>query len=461
MTYAMHQGQFDVAIGARPRAGVLRVLEALALAYLLMISSGMFGFVDVLTFGDLYDKEAESPFAGFLWPIAYLMFAGLTVVAWRELTFVVRNNLWVLAFPVVVALSALWSKDAAATIDGTIRMGMTTLMGIYLGSRFDIQDLAKAVFLIMLVAVGASVLSALAGVGFALMEDGTVRGVFHHKNTLGSRAALLFSTSLALLIAGWRPHLAIAGLGCALFAAVVSQSATSVALAGLCLIVLPVAVVLRARWSTLVYALILLGALVSLIAFLIVFYRINPVVEILTALGRDLTFTGRILLWDAAFDYLSARPLLGTGFDAFWTGRLDWRILIVMEELGNILHFHNSFLEIAVTLGAAGLLAVLVTLGGYGRAALMALRLRVDPLSVWPTIFAAVLFAVAMVEVEIFVQHKILHILLIALGIAAARQVQQERAVAAPTPGGPAPLHHYHHVPRLPSMEAAHGHHQA
>lgn len=461
MAQAAYQSQIGV-FGSRPRTGLVRALEVLALAYLLMISSGMFGFVDVLTFGDLYEKEAESPFAGFLWPVAYLVSAGVIALVWRELVAVTRINLWVLAFPAVVAASALWSKDSAATIDGTIRMTMTTLVGIYLGTRFDIQDLAKAVFLIMLVAVGASVVSALAGLSFAQMEDGTVRGVFHHKNTLGSRAALLFSTSLALLIAGWRPHLAIAGLGCALFAAIISQSATSVALAGLCLVVVPIAVVLRARWSTLVYAMILLGALISLIAFLIVFYRINPVVEILTALGRDLTFTGRILLWEAAFDYLGARPLFGTGFDAFWTGRLDWRILIVMEELGNILHFHNSFLEVAVTLGGAGLLAVAVTFGGYGRAALMALRLRVDPLAVWPTIFAAVLFAVAMVEVEIFLQHKILHILLVALGIASARQVRQAQAAAAMALAvTPSAVRHPRSFPRLPSMEAAHAHHQA
>ena len=439
------------------RAGWWRTLEAGALIYILMISSGMFGFIDILAFGDLYTKQDSSQFAQVLWPVAYLLFAGLTLAVWRDVLGIVRRHRWILVFPIVVAASCLWSRDPAATFDGAIRVGMTTLIGIYLGTRFDLHELARAVFAVMLVAVGGSILAGLAGTSYALMgEDGSLRGLFHHKNTLGSRAALLFGTSIALLIAGWRPHLALLGLGLALVAAVMSHSATSVALAGLSVAVLPLAIVLRSRWSTLIYGLILLGAAFSLIAFLVVFLRIDPVVEVLGALGRDLTFTGRILLWDAALDYIRARPLLGTGFDAFWSGRLDWRILLVLEELGNVLHFHNSLLEVGVQLGAIGLVAALLTVVGYGRAALMALRLRVDPLATWPTIYGAILLAVAIVEVEVFVQHKILHVLLVAIAIAASRQAMLDPTHATPATSpasgrGDLP-------PPIPHMEAAHAH---
>jgi exopolysaccharide production protein ExoQ len=437
----------------RPAARLLRFVEALALIYLLMVSSGMFGFVDVLTYGDLYKKDAESQFATFLWPIAYLVFAGLVVLTWRDVVRITRNNLWVLVFPAVVVLSVVWSRDPSATFDGAVRIGMTTLIGIHLGARFDIQDLAKAVFVVMLIAVGASVVVGLAGASYAFDGHEALRGLFHHKNTLGSRAGLLFGTSLALFIAGWRPSLALTGLAIAAAAAILSSSAASFALSGLSLVVLPIAIMLRSRWSALAYMMLLLGALLSMIAFLIVFYRINPVIEVLSALGRDLTFTGRILLWEVGLDYIQLRPLLGTGFDAFWSGHLDFRILLVMEELGNILHFHNSFLEVGVQLGALGLFAAMVTVGGYAHAALMALRLRVDPVAAWPAIIGAIVLALAMVEVEVFVQHKILHVLLVAVAIAARRQIMlQTRRADAPATGL------YGASPTIQPLEAAYAH---
>lgn len=399
-----------------------RRVEVLALVYLLIISSGALGFVDLITFGDSFKNSNESAFAQLLWPIAYLLFGGLAFLARREILAVLPHARWALIFPAVAAFSFLWSADPVATVNGTVRIGMTTLMAILIGTRFDLHEIARAVFLVLAAAIALSFLAALGGTSWAQMDDGALRGLFHHKNVMGSRAALLFGVSLALLVAGWRPGIALAGLVAGLAAVILSKSATGLALAVMCVLVMPVAVMLRARVTTLVFGLVVLGGIVAFAVFLIVLYQINPVVEILHALGRDVTLTGRILLWDAALQYFEDRPLAGTGFDAFWQGRLDWRILIVLDELGNVLHFHNSFLEVSVQLGMIGLLAVAATFYGFARSALLALRWRADRLAHFPAIFAAVAVAVGAVEAELFVQHKVLHILLVALGVAATRQ---------------------------------------
>ncbi|MEI8705630.1 O-antigen ligase family protein [Pseudoalteromonas sp. B62] len=77
--------------------------------------------------------------------------------------------------------------------------------------------------------------------------------------------------------------------------------------------------------------------------------------------GRDLTFTGRIVIWPLVIDAVNEKLLLGHGYMWFWNGgdihnytSLDWII-----EFGNA---HNFFLEVALSYGVFGLIALLIIL---------------------------------------------------------------------------------------------------
>lgn len=415
---------------ARPGSSLLRRLEALAMVYVILISSGALGFVDVMAFGDTYIKTSESLLARLVWPIAYLAFVGLIVWQRRAVLASLRRCWWILPYPLIAFTSALWSLDPAVSLNGAIRLVMTTLIAFHLGSRFDLFEIARAVFFAMLAAVILSILAGLAGQAFATMFDGSLRGLFHHKNVLGSRAALLFATSLALMLAGWRVWPTSLALVVAAAAVVLSKSATSLAVVGLCLLVVPFSGALRGRGALVVSLVALLGAAIAAVAFFLVAYRIDPVREVLGALGRDLTLTGRMMIWQAAFDYIGERPLLGTGFDAFWAAGVDWQMLQILDRLGSILHFHNSFLEVGVQLGTLGLIGVGLLVIAYIRATFAALRLRIDPLAYWPALFGTVAFGVAMAETELFAQHKVLQILLVAIIVAAFRQVERAQSAA-------------------------------
>jgi exopolysaccharide production protein ExoQ len=80
------------------------------------------------------------------------------------------------------------------------------------------------------------------------------------------------------------------------------------------------------------------------------------------ALGRDVTFTGRIDIWEAVLQ-LNTNPLIGTGFASVWLtpgGRS------LAEELG-IPHAHNGYLETYLNSGLIGLVLLLAIIIAAGR----------------------------------------------------------------------------------------------
>jgi exopolysaccharide production protein ExoQ len=430
-------------LGAGTESRLLRVVEWAALLYVVCASAGIFGFVDVLMFGHAYRTTSESLFAQVLWPLAYLWCAALMLTCYRELWRAALRVWWLLLFPALAALSVLWSIDPKATVDGAIRIAATTAIGLYIGVRFDVGDQVRAIFWLLLAAIGASVLAALASVDFALMFDGTARGVFHHKNTLGSRAALLIVAGLALSLAGWRPLVVGIGIALGCTALVLSKSAAGLALGLAALAATPLALSLRGGGLVLLLRLAAVGAVVSLAALVIVGLRIDPVTDFLDAVGRDATLTGRVILWEAALHHIAEHPLLGVGFNAFWDAGLDWQTFSVLDELGYVLHFHNAYIEIAVQLGALGLLAAAIALWGYGRAALLALRARTADVPLWPVLFGVLATALAVVEYELFVKHNLFHILLVAIPTAVLTSraaVEPERAGTG-SGAGPAYAH--------------------
>lgn len=70
--------------------------------------------------------------------------------------------------------------------------------------------------------------------------------------------------------------------------------------------------------------------------------------ELGTALGRDATLTGRADTWAELVPLAMKHPVLGCGFDSYWTP--DTR------ELHQMSNAHNAYLEIFMELGAFGLL---------------------------------------------------------------------------------------------------------
>ena len=78
-------------------------------------------------------------------------------------------------------------------------------------------------------------------------------------------------------------------------------------------------------------------------------------VPLLEALGKDATLTGRIPLWHLVDQAIGNRPLLGYGYQAFWTDASSdaWQIWASIGWMAP--HSHNGFRGTLPGIGLVGL----------------------------------------------------------------------------------------------------------
>jgi exopolysaccharide production protein ExoQ len=86
---------------------------------------------------------------------------------------------------------------------------------------------------------------------------------------------------------------------------------------------------------------------------------------ILAAFGKNTTLTGRTYLWSQGLAAAANTPLLGVGYQAYWVqGFPDaerlWAEFYITARTG--FHFHNTYIETLVELGAIGVLLLAIVL---------------------------------------------------------------------------------------------------
>ncbi|MBR0725691.1 O-antigen ligase family protein [Bradyrhizobium manausense] len=87
----------------------------------------------------------------------------------------------------------------------------------------------------------------------------------------------------------------------------------------------------------------------------------TPVLGSITrALPVDPTFTGRAEVWEFALSAVADKPITGHGYAAFWDGAAEGKTTQGSEWAVSAAHSHNSYLDLAVTIGLPGLLLVIL-----------------------------------------------------------------------------------------------------
>jgi exopolysaccharide production protein ExoQ len=269
--------------------------------------------------------------------------------------------------------------------------------------------------------VGLSVLVVVLGLDFAIMFDGKARGIFYHKNQLGNRGLLLIVAALVLWIVSKRASCAFVGIVLGMLTLGLAQSATSLAAATAGVAAVFGVLALRADGLVVAFRLALLGAVLALGGAFLYMAGVDPMSLILNLLDREPTMTGRSHLWEAAWGQIARRPLLGTGFEAFWASAMDWRTLRVLELVGDVGSFHNTYLELWVNLGLLGLVTALITLVAMLKKS-FSLALEPEGLpAAWGFALMTSLMVSMLAEREIFLKHSFTGILMTATAVATVR----------------------------------------
>lgn len=335
------------------------------------------------------------------------------------------QSLWVglplLAWPLLAVLSFFWSDLPGQSLRSSVQLTMTVLISLYIGLRFSPFDLARALFFVLTGAALVSLPAILLNSGFAFDQHGVPQGIFPHKNVLGGRMVLLALCALLLFAAGWHRLLTTGVALLALVLVALSQSGTSIIMTlGLCGLA-PVLLTRHAAAPLRLIAYLLALLILSLATWALLAYDKNPVDLALEALGKEPTLTGRSLLWDFAMVQIEMRPLFGSGFDAFWNAGEGSQGNYVQYVIGSaVKNFHNSYLDISVQLGLAGLLATAgVLLHFTARALSHAARDR-HPLAALPLVFLVFVTVYSISEYALFRQHDLIQVLLGALYVSAA-----------------------------------------
>ena len=305
--------------------------------------------------------QEETPVLRLVWLPAYAAIAALLLFR--------IDRLW-RAWPAMIAIAAIvglafasryWSIDFVTTMRRVIALAISCGFALYLGAVFRGPHLPRLLMHTSLVmAVGSLVMVfAFPAIGVHQFDNaGLWRGLWYEKNQMGA-VMVIGATAAAACLASPDPRRLLPAISLALSSGLVlaTQSKTSL----LCLLVGlgliggfwamrrggPVVSVI-AIWS----AVVLAGAGIWLWD--------THSVELLEALGKDPSLTGRTDIWDALMRKVADRPWTGYGYGAFW-GRIgesvpaDW----VRKETGWLVpSAHNGWIDLLVQLGWPGAILV-------------------------------------------------------------------------------------------------------
>jgi O-antigen ligase len=286
----------------------------------------------------------------------------LLLLRWRSSVRTALQNKTIWLIIILTLSSFLWSDF----FDGSLRKGInafaTSLFGFYLASRFSLREQIKLLMVSLGIVTLVSFLFSLAFPGAAIeagANAGSWRGPLTQKNLL-ARVMLLssfvfFFDMLKQPIKQRKIHYALISLS--LLLVLLSNSKTALLILFILLMLTPLYLSLKLEGRILIPILISLILLVGSSTTILLSNWEN----ITIALGRDPTLSGRTELWDAAFDMIAARPLLGYGFQSFWiddgAATYIWKLVQYRPP-----HAHNGYINIALDLGLIGLFLFVLNL---------------------------------------------------------------------------------------------------
>jgi len=338
--------------------------------------------------------------------IIYIVLILLYAVQFRRaLSFLPKN--WLLLMIVGLAIvSATWSLYPEVTERRGIALFGTTAFGLYLGWRFSMREflhvLAWGLSLCIPLSFGFAILLPDIGVMPGSFFEGAWRGAFIHKNELAYNMLWAVAVFVILAIQDRRLRLPVV-VGIGLAATLIIQARSAGALVVLAALAPLLAFFVFPR-RVQVQTAVLLGLGITT-AILVAMLALHDWRELFQLVGRDMTLTGRVGVWDVIWAMIQDRFWLGYGYGAFWIGTTAEG---VMEHLGwNPGHSHDGWLELWLNLGLIGVCLVGIS---FLAAFVISARHYVeeqDAESAAALIFLAMIFLTNLVESRLLQQNSL------------------------------------------------------
>jgi exopolysaccharide production protein ExoQ len=334
-----------------------------------------------------------------------------------------------LAWPALACLSMLWSLNPWLSLYHGLQLLMTIMVAFLFCMHADRLKALQLIFCALLCCQALSLFAVAAIPSWAVGHGGEWKGVFPHKNVLGSMMALQILTGVCLLLQGWRRTLTGATVACAVALLLLSRAGTSLVTVAVVLSLVPLALCLRQGRTALSMAvgLLLIFAAGGLLCIHLI--DVDPFQLMLSGVGKDQTLTGRTVLWDFGIEAFLSRPWLGHGFNGYWESP-QTTVHYLRYVIGHDLwFFHNNFLEVAVAFGVAGPLLLAAGLCAALSRTLREFLADRQFTVLWAFLFVVYVTIFCLVESPVFENHSLYQFLLI-VGVAAqAPYVRGRRSI--------------------------------
>jgi len=283
---------------------------------------------------------------------------------------VLKNNKALLAFTIYLGITVFWSDIAGISFKRWVRLVGNIVMAAVLITEPDPVEAIRSVFRraaylliplsILLIKYFPTMgvlytrLGGLIWTGVALMKNGLahlclVMTMFLIWELTRSKAKMnvsrIFYDVIVLMMGLWL----LRGTG---------SSYSSAAIG--CLI-LGLSILLGSRVEVVKRNFGKIGVItvMTVCLFLLFEYSIGIVEMIVTSLGRDMTFTDRVPLWNALIELGMRKPLLGYGYEGFWT---EGRLALIDSIAGSFSQAHSGYLETFVEGGLVAIVLLTVLL---------------------------------------------------------------------------------------------------
>ncbi len=348
-TYAEPKAQ------ATPNYLFWAVVDATLLSLIILLSADMLIQVRFL----------QSP----LWMVCYALTMLRIGIVLPQFLPVVRRNWVILIYPAICIASVSWSLTKPYSLVASLQLTMTMVMGMYLGWRYSMTVILKALAVVLSIGVALSILHWATGIfpWPVYTRIGGLAGLFSGKNMLGLRA-LFAATAILTILMMYRHEVGPLFRQLSIFALLGNMFALALSLSMTSVLLMPVmtGVLLAFCWYRVPPAFFAAGLLVTLAAIsfgpvVLAIAGINPIEAILGAVGKSTTLTGRVYLWQIALEVYREYPIAGTGYRAFWQAPTFLNERLATQDAGATTSrsFHSFPLEILVSAGWAALLAML------------------------------------------------------------------------------------------------------
>jgi O-antigen ligase len=326
----------------------------------------------------------------------YLLSSLLMLPLIRSIGAELRRNVLLTALLLWAIASCVWSNDPSASLTNGVRMILDVALGLYLVTRYAVNDLMKLLVLVGAVAAASSLGLICAFPQYGLQSRellyafGAWQGIFGQKNICGEVMTLLLLPAFFVTLYS---HWARAVRGCYVIVLLViigmTGSTGSWLLCGSCLAfigALSFLVKLR-RTDAWTVGTVLLGIAVATIVGIL-----SNADSFLRLIGKDPTMTGRTVIWSALMVSIVKHPFLGYGYMAFWRGLSGESANAILQlRWPGMTYAENGILELWLELGAVGVFLYALLFARAVKDAVYCCRRHPSPANLW---FASVLFLV-------------------------------------------------------------------